>query len=375
MQKYSALLFILNFMSTASASMHVLIDSLPEPNPDFEILAAVLRRERPARVPIIELAIHREIIAALLDQPELAHADETTLAPHRVQLSHRLGFDAVKVSAEIPFGFERLTATDPSDLSNSSREWSNEQTGPIQSLDDFEAFAWPSVEDVDFRPVHDAARAIPAGMKLLGFSGGVLEFAMDLLGMQTFMLATRRNPELVAATLNRVGQVIFSVFERYCTNDAIGALWLGDDLGHKHGLLVSPQLLRDHVFPWYRHFADLAHRKNRPFILHSCGNNLDVIPEMIDCGIDAKHSFEDQICPVEDFYDQFHDRVAVLGGIDVHLLSVGSPEEVKARVQDVLGKVADRGGYACGSGNSIPNYVPPANFLAMVEALAEFNAA
>lgn len=354
--------------------MPPLIERLPEPKPDFDVFAAVLRRERPPRVPVIELAIHREVMAALLDDPMLSTADELTLAATNVTLCHRLGFDAVKVSAEIPFGLQRLIANDPSTLSSSSREWADEHDGPITSLDDFELHPWPSKEDIDFRPVDVAAEALPHGMKLLGFSGGVLEFAMDLLGMQKFMLATRRDPELVAATLNRVGETIHGVFERYCQNDAVGALWLGDDLGHKHGLLVRPELLREHVFPWYARFAELAHKHNRPFILHSCGNNLDVMPEIIDCGIDAKHSFEDQICPVEQFYERFHDRVAVLGGIDVHLLSSGTPEAIRDRVRTVMNAVAATGGYACGSGNSIPNYVPAENFVAMLAAVAEFNA-
>ena len=63
----------------------------------------------------------------------------------------------------------------------------------------------------------------------------------------------------------------------------------------------------------------------------------------------------------------------MLGGVDVHLLATGSAAEIKARVRQILEHCALRGGYAAGSGNSIPNYVAPENYLAMIEAVTEFN--
>jgi uroporphyrinogen decarboxylase len=126
--------------------------------------------------------------------------------------------------------------------------------------------------------------------------------------------ATRRDPELVAAVIQRVGALLEQVFAIYCQMEQVGAVWLGDDLGHKHGLLVSPRLLREQVFPWYTRFAQVAAQHGKPLVLHSCGNNLEVMDELIACGFSAKHSFEDQICPVETFYDRYREHVAVLGG-------------------------------------------------------------
>jgi uroporphyrinogen decarboxylase len=210
-------------------------------------------------------------------------------------------------------------------------------------------------------------------MALSGFSGGVLEFAMDLLGMERFMLATRRDPQLVAAVIERVGATIHAVFAAYCQIDAVCAIWLGDDLGYKTGTLLAPQWLRAHIVPWYRRFAELAHAHGRPFLLHTCGNTAAVMPDLVAAGIDAKHSFEDVIQPVEQFVDTWAGKVAVLGGVDVHLLAVGDEAAIRTRTLQILEHAAPRGGYACGSGNSIPDYVPPEHYLAMVEAVIDFN--
>ena len=97
------------------------------------------------------------------------------------------------------------------------------------------------------------------------------------------------------------------------------------------------------------------------------------MPAMVATGIDAKHSFEDGIEHVEAFYDRWHERIAVLGGVDLHLLATGSEAEIAARTQTILEHAAPTGGYACGSGNSIPNYVPVEAYLTLVETVARFN--
>ena len=356
--------------------MHPRVERLPKPQPDYRRFLQAIRRERPDRVPLIELAIHSDVVNALLDEPakeQTGVAATREAARRSVRLQHRLAYDVVKVSAPIPFNVQRVTGQDSSALSSGSREWANEHEGPIGSSADFERFDWPATQAVDFGPVEAATRDLPDGMALLGFSGGVLEFSMDLLGMQNFLLATRRDPALVAAVIERVGQTICGVFETYCQVDAVCALWLGDDLGHKHGTLLSPKWLSEHIVPWYKRFADLAHAHGRPFLLHTCGNTAAVMPAIVEAGIDAKHSFEDGIEPVEQFYDRWAGRIATLGGIDVHLLATGDDASIRARTLQILEHCAPRGGYAAGSGNSIPNYVAPASYLAMVEAVCDFN--
>jgi len=86
-----------------------------------------------------------------------------------------------------------------------------------------------------------------------------------------------------------------------------------------------------------------------------------------DVGIDGKHSYEDAIIPAEEFQVRFGDRIAVLGGVDLDILSAGSTSAVRHRTRELVETCGPRGPYAVGSGNSIPTYVPLANYLAMVD--------
>ena len=65
----------------------------------------------------------------------------------------------------------------------------------------------------------------------------------------------------------------------------------------------------------------------------------------------------------------------MLGGIDVDFLCRASEPEIRKRVRETIDAMAPDGGYCLGSGNSIPDYVPAHHYLAMVEAVHEFNRA
>ena len=358
--------------------MHPRVESFPKPQPDYRNFLAAVQRRNSGPVPLVELAVDPEVIAVLLDQPLPRTGDydaaEQALAAGAVQVLHRLGYDVVKMSAPIPFGVERVRTTDTAGLSRGTRQWQDQHHGRIETLADFERFHWPEPGDLRFGAFEAATAVLPDGMALLGFCGGVFECACDLMGLERFMYAIYDAPDLVAAVLDRVGRTILYVFEAYCQMDAVCALWLGDDLGSKNGLLVSPDLLQAHVFPWYARYRELAHRHGRAFLLHSCGNIESVMPQLVhQARIDAKHSFEDTIMPVEQFLERWGAQVGTLGGLDVNLLAQGPLEAIVARTRRMLEVGAPTRAYACGSGNSIPNYVSPEHYLAMVETVARWN--
>ena len=90
----------------------------------------------------------------------------------------------------------------------------------------------------------------------------------------------------------------------------------------------------------------------------------DIIDDM---KYDGKHSFEDIILPVEESYKKWGDRIAILGGIDLHFIVSKTPEEIHNRSKAML----DLGqtGYALGTGNSVPEYVPHENYFAMISVI------
>lgn len=144
---------------------------------------------------------------------------------------------------------------------------------------------------------------------------------------------------------------------------------VNDDWGFKTQTMLSPTDMRRFVFPWHQRMVELIPASGRQAILHSCGYMKDVWNDIIDVmRFDGKHSYEDLIQPVEVAYEEFHGRVAILGGIDVDFLCRATAEQVYSRCRDMIERSRDRGGYALGAGNSITSYLPPENYFAMAKA-------
>lgn len=337
------------------------------PDPNFDRFAAVLARKRPDRVPFVEIFLDEEIMVALRESP--FSPDPAQRCREVGDLYLRLGYDYVPGRTDFDFPHRTAAAADTAALSRGDRNWVREGDGVIQSRDDFERYGWPTPSDEHFLSLHHAAEALPEGMKLIPMGpGGVLENVMWLMGYAEMSYAMSDQPDLVQAVFDRVGETLMRIFDRMAGYEAVGAVFLGDDMGFKTQTMISPEAMRRYVFPWQRRIAEAVHAHGKPLLLHACGNLDVVMDDLIEyVQIDAKHSFEDVITPVAEAKRRWGDRVALLGGIDMDLLSRGTPEQVRSRTREVLEGCMPGGGYALGSGNTIANYVPVENYLAMLE--------
>jgi len=240
----------------------------------------------------------------------------------------------------------------------------------IRSREDFERYPWPEESSpLDFSHFETVARLLPDGMKIVGgVCAGPYEWASYMLGTTGLAYLLADDPELVALVFQKIGTLHLSAVRQLATMEAIGALRQGDDLGFKTSTFLSPVQLREYIFPIYTKMVTEAHRNGKPFILHSCGNLQEVYDELIDtCRIDAKHSFEDIILPVEDFKRLYGTRVTPLGGLDVDIICRGSEEEVRTYARSKIERCFSDGYWALGTGNSLTNYMPVENYIAVLE--------
>jgi len=199
-------------------------------------------------------------------------------------------------------------------------------------------------------------------------AGGVFEHLSWIMSLEGLSFALYEQPDLVAAVARRLGELMTDYYRRLLALPNVIAIFPGDDMGFRSATLIAPDALRHHVLPWHRRFAKMAHARGLPYFLHSCGNVAAIMEDLItDVRIDGKHSFEDAIMPAESFQARYGDRIAVLGGVDLNILGGGTPQDVRRRTRELLRVCGARGRFAVGSGNSIPSYVPPANYLAMID--------
>jgi uroporphyrinogen decarboxylase len=126
--------------------------------------------------------------------------------------------------------------------------------------------------------------------------------------------------------------------------------------------------LHEYFFPWLKKIGDLAKSAGKPLIFHSDGKLWDVMDDIIACGVDALHPIEPQAMDLAEVKAKYGNRLCLIGSVDVDLLARGTAEEIRAKVKYNVEQAGKDGGYVLGSGNSIPDYVPYENYLALLEA-------
>ncbi|MDR0655672.1 MAG: hypothetical protein LBG22_05095, partial [Treponema sp.] len=238
----------------------------------------------------------------------------------------------------------------------------------------YESYKWPESESCDYSRLEKIRPFLPDGMKLMVMGpGGVLENVITLTGYDNLCLLIYDNPDLVQAIFDEVGKRLLQYYENSLAVDTVGLLMSNDDWGFKTQTFLCPADMKKYVFPWHKKYAELAHKHGIPAVLHSCGYFSDVMEDTISyIGFDGKHSYEDAILPVEDSYERWQGRIAILGGIDVNWIIGHSEEEITVRCKAMLKRVENRGGYALGTGNSVPEYIPQEHFIALLKAALEY---
>lgn len=216
---------------------------------------------------------------------------------------------------------------------------------------------------------------------VLNFQGHILAAGQLLRGFENFMSDLVLAPELADALLTEL-------VEGYCEranrlfpalNGLVDVILVNDDLGTQAGPMLSPELYRKQIKPYQRRlFAHLKRLSGLPLLFHSCGSVRWAIPDLIEVGIDALNPV--QVSAAE------MDSVALKrgfgrditfwgGGCDTqHVLSRGTPVEVRDEVKRRIDAFAPGGGFVFCQVHNIQPEVPPENIVAMLEAAAEFGA-
>ena len=249
----------------------------------------------------------------------------------------------------------------------------------IETRDDFEKYPWDEIEPRFFERFSDDFRALgevmPAGMKAVGGVGnGIFECAQEIIGYENLCYMLADDDELSADVFRKIGETNLKIWKRFLREfgDLYCVCRFGDDLGYKSATMLPPDVIRQHVVPAYKPIVDAVHASGKPFLLHSCGNIFCVMDDLIDkAGIDAKHSNEDQIAMFPVWVEKYGDRIGNFGGIDTDCVCRLSEPEMREYITDVVRQCVGHGGFAFGSGNSIPPYVPTEGFLAMNRIIRE----
>ena len=188
------------------------------------------------------------------------------------------------------------------------------------------------------------------------------------MGTEPFALALYDNRPFVEEVLDRYCEWVYVVAERVCQL-GFDVFMSTDDMAFKTNTFFSPQVFREMVLPRYQRVRE---KITIPWIIHSDGNMLPFMDDLLSLGIAGFHPNEKGAMDIRGMKRDHGDRLCLLGNVDLNILGAGTPQDVDEEVRQLIRDVGAGGGYIISSGNSLADYLLPENVLAMRDAIQKY---
>ncbi|MBU0595919.1 hypothetical protein KJ567_04465 [Candidatus Bipolaricaulota bacterium] len=161
----------------------------------------------------------------------------------------------------------------------------------------------------------------------------------------------------------------------YWLDSEVDGIYFSDDWGDNKDLLIDPSVWRRLWKPLYRELFGRVRDAGKHVWIHSCGNVMKIVPDLVEIGLDVLNPIQPRAMDVEQLAKDFGGKLCFYGGIDCqHTLPHGTPDDVRKEVKyfiDTLGRF--NGGYIGGVSHTIISDVPMENIEALYEAFEEYS--
>ncbi len=240
-------------------------------------------------------------------------------------------------------------------------------------------YPWPDPAWMDVSKIKSTALGYNSQYAILG--GDWSPFwhdAIDLIGMENLYIKMFSEPEVVDAVLKHLVDYYFEASKRIFDTaaDAIDIFFIGNDFGSQTGPLMSPDMFDRFMVPHLKRLCDLGHSYSLKTQMHCCGGIYELIPGMIDAGIESLHAVQTSCRGMDlaKLKSEFGDKIVFNGAIDSHhTLMEKDTAGVKEDTRKVLETMMPGGGYIAGaSHDTILEETSVENVLAMFDAINEY---
>ena len=199
-------------------------------------------------------------------------------------------------------------------------------------------------------------------MITLNLVGGYM-YLRSLIGPESLLYMFYDNPELIhdcMETWFRLADTVSAKYQQYVTIDEF---FIAEDICYNHGALISPEMMREFLIPYYKKLmVNIRARQLDPdrhlyFQVDTDGDCRGVMPIYInDLGMDVMSPFEQASnCDVVAIGKQYP-NIAMFGGIDKRILAQGK-DAIDVEVNRIFPVMKKRGGYIPTCDHGVPEEV------------------
>jgi uroporphyrinogen decarboxylase len=247
---------------------------------------------------------------------------------------------------------------------------------PALQVPDLEGLDFPSADhfigDVEtLKASALSARAEKAdSFQIISIGWGLFEHSWRIRGFENAMLDAIAEPDFYAALLDRLTD-LFLAFVDVWADVPADAIMFGDDWGFQQGVLLGPDRWRTYIKPRWARIYQAVHAQGKRTISHSCGSVVDILPDIIEIGLDVLESVQPEARGMNPYAlkKEFGSAITFWGCLGSQsTIQFGSPQAIKTEVQRLCTEMGAGGGYILAPAKSLQPGTPVENAAAIVEA-------
>jgi uroporphyrinogen decarboxylase len=246
-----------------------------------------------------------------------------------------------------------------------------------ETVDDLEAYTWPSPDWYDYNALPALAAQYPDRAIECGYTA-VFYFHNQLRGLEQSLMDPLLRPEFTHCLVRHLSD-FFNEYHRRCfeaTRGLAHVTQVTDDWGSQYGLLTSRKVFETFYRSATQRAIDLAKSYGIYVFHHDDGDMRPLLPTLVDMGIDILNPVQWR-CGNWDLAAlkaQFGGRICFHSAVDnQETLPFGKPDDVRREVKwlvETLG--GDRTGFIIGPCHNLQPVTPVENIVALYEAAGEY---
>ncbi|MCF6175756.1 MAG: hypothetical protein L3J71_08310 [Victivallaceae bacterium] len=192
--------------------------------------------------------------------------------------------------------------------------------------------------------------------------------ALVLLGgTENGLLMYALEPEVICAAAKQQVQYQ-NAMDQYWVRPGSSGIIFDQDMAGTNGPLISPNMFREMVSPYFSSRVKHVKQFRDQLILHNCGNNIPLMEMFIEAGVDCYQSLQTTAgMEIGKLKSRFGNKMVFWGGVAVETLIAGTSSEVRAEVRTAMERGAVNNGFILGPSHSIAKNTKYDNFMAMLD--------
>jgi uroporphyrinogen decarboxylase len=200
---------------------------------------------------------------------------------------------------------------------------------------------------------------------------GLWERSWTLRGFENALMDTVLNTAFYEELLDRILEMHLAMVDMLC-QFPIDGVFFGDDWGDQRGVIIGPERWRKLFKARTRKLYERAHQFGKCAITHCCGNVFEIIPDMIEMGLDVLESLQPEAMDVYEIKRRYGKNLRLWGGLGTQqVLPFGSPHEVRSEIRRLIREMGKGGGYILAPAKPLMSEVPTENAVAVLEEFAQ----